>query len=119
MTRNFFLGTLLMAFTLFGGKAAAAPEDTFWQWFKKNESRLFSFEANREAIFDELSEQMRRVNRDLVFEFSPVRPTGKREFVISADGNKAAFPAVQANAWLLFNSGKAKTSPDTVGIPAP
>jgi tripartite-type tricarboxylate transporter receptor subunit TctC len=32
---------------------------------------------------------------------------------------KAAFPAVQANAWLLFNSGKAKTSPDTVGIPAP
>lgn len=32
---------------------------------------------------------------------------------------KAAFPAVQANAWLLFNSGKAKASPDTVGIPAP
>jgi putative tricarboxylic transport membrane protein len=32
---------------------------------------------------------------------------------------KAAFPAVQANAWLLFNSGKAKTSPDSVGIPAP
>ena len=32
---------------------------------------------------------------------------------------KAVFPAVQANAWLLFNSGKAKTSPDSVGIPAP
>ena len=31
---------------------------------------------------------------------------------------KAAFPAVQANAWLLFNGGKAKVSPDTVGIPA-
>jgi hypothetical protein len=24
---------------------------------------------------------------------------------------------VQANAWLLFDSGKAKVSPDTVGIP--
>jgi tripartite-type tricarboxylate transporter receptor subunit TctC len=32
---------------------------------------------------------------------------------------KAAFPAVQANAWLMFESGKAKVSPDTVGIPKP
>ena len=32
---------------------------------------------------------------------------------------KAAFPAVQANAWMLFDSGKAKVSPDTVGIPKP
>jgi tripartite-type tricarboxylate transporter receptor subunit TctC len=32
---------------------------------------------------------------------------------------KAVVPAVQANAWLLFDSGKAKVSPDTVGIPRP
>ena len=32
---------------------------------------------------------------------------------------KAVFPAIQANAWLLFNGGKAKVSPDTVGIPKP
>ena len=32
---------------------------------------------------------------------------------------QAVFPAVQANAWLLFNGGKAKVSPDTVGIPKP
>jgi tripartite-type tricarboxylate transporter receptor subunit TctC len=31
---------------------------------------------------------------------------------------KLAFPAVQANAWQLFNSGKAKVSPASVGIPA-
>jgi hypothetical protein len=31
----------------------------------------------------------------------------------------AAFPAVQANAWLLHNGGKTKVSPDTVGIPKP
>ncbi len=30
-----------------------------------------------------------------------------------------AFPAVQANAWQLFNSNKAKVSPASVGIPAP
>jgi len=32
---------------------------------------------------------------------------------------KAVFPAVQANTWLLFEGGKAKVSPDTVGIPKP
>jgi tripartite-type tricarboxylate transporter receptor subunit TctC len=32
---------------------------------------------------------------------------------------KAVFPAVQANAWLLFDGGKAKVSPDTVGIARP
>ncbi len=32
---------------------------------------------------------------------------------------KAVFPAVQANAWMLFENGKAKVSPDSVGIPKP
>ena len=31
----------------------------------------------------------------------------------------AAFPAVQANAWLLHAGGKTKVAPDTVGIPTP
>jgi len=32
---------------------------------------------------------------------------------------KAAFPAVQKSAWQAFDGGKAKVSPDTVGIPRP
>ena len=32
---------------------------------------------------------------------------------------KAAFPAIQVNAWMLFDNGKATISPDTVGIPKP
>ena len=32
---------------------------------------------------------------------------------------KAVFPAVQANAWVLYEGGKAKVKPDTVGIPKP
>jgi len=32
---------------------------------------------------------------------------------------QAVAPAVQANAWNLFAAGKAKVSPDTVGIPKP
>ena len=35
------------------------------------------------------------------------------------EAQKLAFPAVQANAWQLFTSGKAKVSPASVGIPAP
>ena len=35
------------------------------------------------------------------------------------EAQKLAFPAVQANAWQLFNSGKTKISPASVGIPAP
>ena len=87
---------LLMAFTLFSANAKAASEDTFWKWFTKNEQRLFAFEANQEAIFDELGAEMQRVNGDLTFEFGPVLPNGKREFVISAGGIKSAFPAVEA-----------------------
>jgi tripartite-type tricarboxylate transporter receptor subunit TctC len=32
---------------------------------------------------------------------------------------KAVFPAIQSNAWVLFDGGKAKVSPETVGIPKP
>jgi tripartite-type tricarboxylate transporter receptor subunit TctC len=39
--------------------------------------------------------------------------------VAGAAAQQAALPAVQANAWLMFDSGKAKVSPDTVGIPRP
>jgi tripartite-type tricarboxylate transporter receptor subunit TctC len=35
------------------------------------------------------------------------------------EAQKAVFPAVQANTWVLFETGKAKVSPDTVGIPKP
>jgi tripartite-type tricarboxylate transporter receptor subunit TctC len=35
------------------------------------------------------------------------------------DAQKAVFPAIQANAWVLFETNKAKVSPDTVGIPKP
>ena len=36
-----------------------------------------------------------------------------------ADAVKAVMPAVQVNAWQAFDGGKAKVSPDTLGIPRP
>jgi len=43
------------------------------------------------------------------------------QFVPSYGANavKAAMPAVQVNAWQAFDGGKAKVSPDTLGIPKP
>ena len=36
-----------------------------------------------------------------------------------ADAQKAVMPAVQVNAWQAFDGGKAKVSPDTLGIARP
>ena len=39
--------------------------------------------------------------------------------IVGNDAQTAVMPAVQANAWTQFTTGKAKVSPDTVGIPKP
>jgi hypothetical protein len=93
--RSFTTGLLLMVFALFSGRLHATPEADFWKWFTVNESELFAWESNREATFDKLAVAMRKVHPDLTFEFGPV-VDGKREFVISAGGLKAAFPAVES-----------------------
>jgi len=70
-----------------------SKEAAFWRWFQANESRLFDFEKDQEKIFDDLQTQLHRIQPGLTFEFGP-KQDGKREFVISADGIKGAFPAV-------------------------
>lgn len=84
-----------MVFGFFSRDGRGGTEEAFWKWFATNERRLFAFEQDQEAIFDELGREMGRVNAGLTFEFGPVRD-GKREFVISAGGIKSAFPAVEA-----------------------
>lgn len=85
---------LIMGILSFSSVFGGTPEQQFWRWFSMNEAMLFDFEADREAIFDRLSEQLHKVHPDLTFEFGPVQD-GKREFVISAGGIVAAFPAVE------------------------
>lgn len=84
-----------MIFSLFRAKKPSTPESVFWKWFKSNEDELFSWESDRDAVFDRLAAAMAQVHPDLTFEFGPVQD-GAREFVISASGIKAAFPAVEA-----------------------
>ncbi|GEM_PF-307893 len=96
MRAKCFVTGIVMIFGLFGGKASASSEDLFWKWFVKNEAALYAMEQPNEALFDELSAKFEAINEDLAFEFSPVKGNGKKEFVVSAGGIKASFPAVEA-----------------------
>lgn len=88
----------ILGFSLLGcSRGQESKEAIFWHWFQANESRLYDFEKDREKIFDELGTQLHRIRPELTFEFGP-QDNGKREFVISADGIKDAFPAVIALA---------------------
>jgi len=70
-----------------------APQEVFWIWFAQHQAELFDFETDQERLFDQLAIQLQKVQPNLTFEFGP-KDGGKREFVISAGGIKAAFPAV-------------------------
>lgn len=80
---------LLMAIS-FGSVGA------FWQWFMVHEDDLLHWEKDRERIFDELHDELHKVHSSLAFEFGP--PLPQREFIVSADGIRDAFPAVVALA---------------------
>lgn len=87
---------IIMGIFSFTSAFGGTLEDTFWKWFQKNESMIFNFDRDQEATFDKLASEMNKINEDLTFEFSPVNDEGKREFVISAGGIKASFPAVES-----------------------
>ncbi|MGG3664571.1 hypothetical protein [Bacillus gobiensis] len=70
-------------------------EKDFWNWFEKNSEDYFQLKESRyESLFNKLHSQLSKINPDLVFEFSAELDSGKREFIISADGIVAAFPDV-------------------------
>lgn len=72
-----------------------SPEAKFWDWFKKNQQMLSSFERDRDRVFQKLQSALSRVHPNLTFEFG-IPEDGLLEFVISADGNRQAFPAVES-----------------------
>ena len=88
-------GLMLVALSLFTGCSRSSREQDFWKWFASNQDVLFDFQTDQERIFDRLEHELHTVNPDLTFEFGPIE-NGKREFTISADGIRSAFPAVEA-----------------------
>lgn len=68
----------------------------FWNWFNEHEQMLFNFELDHERVFDQLANELKKIDPDLTFEFGP--KAARREFVISAGGIKRAFSSVSALA---------------------
>ncbi len=84
-----------MVFSIFNKES---KEEKFWNWFEKNQETYYSEIENleiREQIFDELTKNLKKVNEDLVFEFSPIHENNVKEFTISAEGMKELFPIVE------------------------
>lgn len=70
--------------------------DEFWNWFKKNQDDYFNLDPSNmdelNRLFDILQQQLSVIHEKLVFEFSAALNNGKREFILSADGIRNAFP---------------------------
>jgi len=93
----------------------------FWKWFHKNSSQYFSFERDQDSLFDQLKNELNKIDSNLVFEFSPILQDGKRNFVISADGIKSSFSSVidlvesapRMQAWNIIAFRQPKPITDT------
>ena len=70
-------------------------EEAFWNWFQSNDERLYYFERDQERVFDLLQSELGKVDKNLTFEIGPIE-NGRREFIISADGIREAFPKVES-----------------------
>ena len=112
-----------MGFSLFNKQS---KEEKFWNWFTKNQETYYNEIENleiREQIFNKLSSELKKVQPDLVFEFSPIHETGIREFTISADGIKENFPSVielvnkapKIDNW-QFNAFRQRIPGDEIGL---
>ncbi len=112
-----------MGFSLFNKQS---KEEKFWNWFTKNQETYFKEIENleiREQIFNNLSTELKKVQNDLVFEFSPIHENGIREFTVSADGIKENFPSVtnliekapEIENW-QFNAFRQRIPGDEIGL---
>ena len=76
----------------------SSPNIIFWNWFKKNEQYIYDNIDNKELqseLYEKVSNELGKVDSNLVFNSSPILKNGKREFTISADGLKESFVSVE------------------------
>ncbi|MEQ1924063.1 MAG: hypothetical protein ABL952_16285 [Pyrinomonadaceae bacterium] len=83
---------VMSVFSIFS-RGQTTKEATFWNWFFRNEARIYDLEKDQNRIFTELSSELKKIDANLTFEFGPIQQ-GIRDFVISADGIKKSFPIV-------------------------
>lgn len=88
---------ILLLLMIFSACAKLSKEQKFWNWFEKNNEKFLENVDNielRESLFEELTIELHKINKELTFEFSPINENGIRELTISADGLKEVFPYV-------------------------
>lgn len=67
----------------------------FWHWFQQASNKFYHLEENNpQELFSTLGLKLTHIHPDLSFEFSGIKENKKREFVITANGMRAAFPFV-------------------------
>jgi len=77
---------------------ASSKEQVFWTWFVENEQRLrTAIKADARSVVesDSMNAELDRIHPSLLFELAETAD-GKHELIISADGDRNAFPAVEA-----------------------
>jgi hypothetical protein len=77
--------------------AEASPRDAavkaFWQWFAKNAAALHD-DKDAVGVMNKITDELKKVDERVIGEIALAKDT--RTLVLSADGVKEAFPAVQA-----------------------
>ncbi|MGA2096258.1 MAG: hypothetical protein ABSH39_08165 [Candidatus Acidiferrum sp.] len=81
-----------------GFRKSAMRRQAFWDWFQRNEERLFTFQSRSawQAINKETAAELEKVHPDLTYECGGVQENGRREFAIGANGDATLFPEVEA-----------------------
>lgn len=92
----------------------AAKAEKFWEWFAEDQEDFFNLDPENgeevSRLFDLLSEKLAPFNSELFFEFSGEPVDGKREFILTADGDPDHFADVlylykyapEIPNWIIF-----------------
>lgn len=90
---------LLSTVGLFGCVRKKSAEEKFWDWFSDHSQKISAVEdlsdTRLQKLLDPLSKHLHDYCEGLVFEIGYDKETKIFELAVSADGNKALFPAVE------------------------
>ena len=90
--RRIVLITIFVSVSM-GLFAKETPEQKFWNWFSKNETKLYSSEDSYSPIVQKLSDKLSEYKSGVTYEISN-EEKGKKGLVLSADGIRELFPDV-------------------------
>ncbi len=88
------LALLLLVVPSILSSQQAKKRADFWRWFVAHSPALQRAEGDRDPMLDSLGAALAHVDTSLTFELGP--RGARRDFVLSADGIREAFPEVEA-----------------------